>query len=229
MNCLIVDDDKISRRAMKHLVSELRYLKLVSEAENALEAINIINEQQIDLVLLDIEMPKLSGLDFLKNASKHPLVILITSKPNYAVEAFEYSVVDFIVKPVKSERFIRAIEKAKAAFEKLRIENTLAKEYFFIKEKGVSTKLLIDEINYIQALGDYVTIYTAAKKYTLHYTLSAIEKELPAANFFRIHRSYIVALSKIDKIEDSSAYLANVQIPIAENNKTELLKRLNSL
>jgi DNA-binding LytR/AlgR family response regulator len=229
MNCLIVDDDKISRRALKHLISELGFLHLIGECENALEAISVLNKKSIDLVLLDVEMPKLSGLDFLKNSNHYPLVILITSKANYAVEAFEYNVVDFIVKPVKTDRFLKAITKAKILFDKNKVSQIKEKEYFFVKEKGISTKLAINDILYIQALGDYITIHTVSKKIIIHYTLMAIEKELPSHLFFRLHRSYIVALSKIDKIEDFTAYITSHKLPIAETNKTELLKKLNSL
>jgi len=229
MNCIIVDDNKMARVALKQMVSEIDFLMLLGDCENAMQAINLINKKKVDLILLDVEMPKMSGLDFLKSLPDRPLVILITEKPDYAVQAFEYNVVDFIVKPVKEARFLKAVQRAKEIFDSNLKTLEVDKEYFFIREKGVSSKLLIVDILYIQALGDYVIIHTPHKKYTIRYTLSAIEKELSRSKFMRVHRSYIVALDKIDTIEENTAYIHQNPIPVGDSQRPELMKRLNLL
>lgn len=229
MNCLIVDDNKMARAALKHLVSGLGFLYLVADCENIMEASNILSRQKVDLILLDVEMPKISGIEFLKTVPNHPLVILITAKPEYAVEAFEHNVVDFLVKPVKEDRFLKAIYRAKEVFESNSKMVEINKEFFFIREKGISTKLIIADILYIQALGDYVNIHTPGKRYTIHYTLSAIEKELPATRFMRVHRSYLVALDKIEAVEEGTAFIYQNPIPVGDNQRAELMKKLNLL
>lgn len=229
MNCLIVDDNKIARTVLRHLVNNLEFLHLVGDCESAGEAGKVMSRELVDLLLLDVEMPGMSGIDFLKTISRPPLVILITARPEYAVTAFEYNVVDFLVKPVKEERFLKAIYRAKEIFDSNIKMLETNKEYFFIREKNVSSKLVISDILYIQALGGYVTIYTAAKKYTLHYTLTAIEKELPPSKFMRVHRSYIVALDKIDTVEEGTAFVYQIAVPVADKYRSDLMKRLHLL
>lgn len=229
MNCLIVDDNKMARTVLKHQIEDIDCLNLVAECENVLQATNILDKEKIDLILLDIEMPKTSGIDFLKNVSKRPLIILITSKPEFALEAFEYNVVDYIVKPVKEDRFIKAIMRVKEIYESNTKTIKSDKEFFFFREKGVASKLNIQDILYIQAMGDYITIHTANKKHTIHYTLNGIEKELPGDRFMRVHRSYIVSLDKIDSVEDGSAYVFQTNIPIGDSHRSSLMKRLNLL
>jgi DNA-binding LytR/AlgR family response regulator len=229
MNCLIVDDNKIARTVLKHLVSGINFLQVVGECENIVEAGSVLNREKVDLLLLDVEMPKVSGLEFLKAKPDHPLVILITSKPDYALEAFEYNVVDFLLKPVKEERFLKAIYRAKETLDSKQHWMEMEKDFFFIKEKGKSTKVNINDILYLQALGDYVCIFCPQKKFTIHYTLSAIEKLLPPSKFMRIHRSYMVALNKIDSFEDGTVYVNQNAIPIGESQKSNLLKQLNLL
>ena len=229
MNCIIIDDNKMARTVLKHFVREIEFLNFVGECENVLQATTLLSKEKVDLLLLDVEMPRISGIDFLKSLTDHPLAILITANSNYAVEAFECNVVDFIVKPVKEERFLKSIFRAKEIFDSNTKPLGHDKEYFFIREKGISTKLLITEILYIQALGDYITIHTAHRKSTIHYTLSAIEKELPASKFLRVHRSYLISLDKVDKVEEGTAYINQQPIPIGDTQRSDLMKRLNLL
>lgn len=229
MRCLIIEDNKVAQTALKHLVASLDFLELAGICDNVVTTANILAKEKIDLLLLDIELPKVSGLEFLRSMKEHPLVILVTSRPEYAVDAFDYNVVDFLLKPVKEERFLRAIHRARDIFDnQSRIEET-AKDYFFIREKGSSVKLVIADILYIQALGDYVTIHTATKKHTIHYSISAIEKKLPESQFLRVHRSYIIALDKIDSVEDGTAFVYQQPVPVGDTQRPELLRRLNQL
>ena len=229
MKCLIVDDSKMARTVLKHQINNIDFLKLIGECEDALEATNFMNKEKIDLLLLDVQMPKISGLDFLKSIPNRPLVILITSRPEFAVEAFEYNVVDYILKPVKEERFIKAVLRVKDIYNSLSGTIKADKEYFFFKEKGVASKLKISNILYIQAMGDYINIHTMEKKYTIHYTLNAIAKELPSDRFMRIHRSYIVALDRIDTVEDGTTYICQNHIPVSDLHRSALMGRLNLL
>lgn len=219
----------MARAVLKHQVNNIEFINLIAECENALQAAEILNKENIDLLLLDVQMPEISGIEFLKSLKKRPLIILITSKPEYAVEAFEYNVVDYILKPLTEDRFIKAILRVKEIFDSQSKTIKSDKEYFFFREKGVASKIKIDDILYIQAMGDYITIYTSGKKYIVHYTLSAIEKELPANKFLRIHRSFTVALDKIEKVEDGTAYIFQNTIPIGDTKRSELMTRLNLL
>ena len=229
MKCLIIEDNKVAQTALKHLVGSLDFLELAGICDNVVAATNILSKEKVDLLLLDIELPKTSGLEFLRSMKEHPLVILVTSRPEYAVDAFDYNVVDFLLKPVKEERFLRAIHRARDLFDnQSRIEET-AKDYFFIREKGSSVKLVIADILFIQALGDYVTIHTATKKHTIHYSISEIAKKLPESQFMRVHRSYIVALDKIDSVEDGTAFVYQQPVPVGDTQRNELMRRLNQL
>lgn len=229
MNCLIVDDNKMARTVLRHQVEAIKYLNLAGECEDAMQAANFIKKEKIDLMLLDVQMPDMSGIDFLKMVKNRPLVILITSRPEYAVDAFEHNVVDYILKPVREDRFVKSILRAKEIHESNSRSLKTEREYFFFREKGVSSKILFHDILYVQAMGDYVTIYTSQKRWTVHYTLSAIEKELPAEKFMRVHRSYIAALDKIDTVEGGSVSIFQNVVPVSDHQRSLLMTRLNQL
>lgn len=229
MNCLIVDDNKMARAVLRQQVQGIEFLNLVGECENVMQATSMMDKVKIDLLFLDIEMPEISGIEFLKSVTNRPLVILITSRDDMAIEAFEYNVVDYLLKPVKGDRFIKAIMRAKEMFGVKNKETKPEKEYFFFREKGVASKLKISDILYVQAMGDYISIHTREKKYTIHFTLNAMEKELPQDKFLRIHRSFIVALDKIETVEDGTAYIFRNNIPVGDKHRSSLMSRLNLL
>jgi DNA-binding LytR/AlgR family response regulator len=154
---------------------------------------------------------------------------LITARPEFALDAFEYNVVDYILKPVKEDRFIKAILRAKEVFDSNTKTVKSDKEYFFFREKGIVFKIKINDILYIQAMGDYINIQLPEKKYTLHNTLTAIEKELPEEKFIRVHRSYIVSIDKIDTVEDGTAYIYQTNIPVSDSHRSSLMNKLNLL
>jgi len=228
MNCIIVDDNKLARAAIKQLITEVDFLTLKEECENPVDAFNYLQKENIDLIFLDVEMPGMSGLELIKNLKKHPIIILISAKKNYAVEAFELNVADYIVKPVTINRFMTAVSRAKELFDKKdqKVDSD-EKEYIFIRSNSVLTKIKIKEIVYIQALGDYVNIFTATKRHTVHITLKSMEEKLPKGMFYRLHRSYLVALDHIDNIEENTAYVGQHPLPIGEQFKKELLKKLH--
>lgn len=231
MNCLIVDDNKMARMAMKQLVSQVNDLVLVGECDNAMEAYNKVNKESIDLLLLDIEMPGMTGLELTKNlGNKSPLIIFTTAKTDYAVEAFELNVVDYIIKPVSPARFLQAIEKAKEVLESTRQDLKVEeKEFVFVRDNGILKRIDINEILYLEAMGDYVKVHTAQKFHVVHSTLKAIGEKLPAAKFMRVHRSYIVALNKIDFIEEGVINIGKNSIPVADAYRGSLNQHLNLL
>lgn len=230
MNCIIVDDNKMARTATKQLVAQVNFLNLVQECASPIEAFNCLKKEKIDLVFLDIEMPEMTGIELIKNLEHQPLIILITAKKEYAVEAFELDVVDYIIKPVNLNRFMLAVDRAKEIHDnkEQKIElNDVEKDYIFIRSEAILTKVKIKEITYVQAMGDYVNIFTANKRHTVHITLKAIEEKLPHQLFYRLHRSYLIALNHIDNIEENTAYIGKHPIPIGEQYKKELLKKIN--
>jgi DNA-binding LytR/AlgR family response regulator len=217
--------------AMKQLVSQVKDLELVQECEDAMEAYNLINSQQIDLIFLDIEMPGMTGLELTKNlGSKSPLIVFTTAKKDYAVEAFELNVVDYLVKPVTPSRFLQAVERANEALasdkEEVKVEE---QEFVFVKDNGILKRINVDDILYLEAMGDYVKVHTSQKFHVLHATLKSIEEKLPATKFIRVHRSYIVSLSKIDFIQEGVISIGKATVPVADTYRTTLNKRLNLL
>lgn len=229
MNCIIVDDIKTERMALKQLISQVSFLNLKHECSNPIEAFNYLQKESVDLVFLDVEMPGMSGLDLIKNLEKRPIVILITAHKDYAIEAFELNVVDYLVKPVELSRFMVAISRAKELVNTRddSVEMNNDKDYIFVRSNSVLTKIRIKDIIYIQALGDYVNIYTSEKRIAVHITLKGIEECLPSDKFYRMHRSYVVALDHIDSVEENTAIAGKHMLPIGENFKKEMLKRLN--
>jgi len=231
MNCIVVDDNKMARMAMKQLVSQVNDLDLVAECEDAINAWNILQKEKIDLILLDIEMKGMSGLELtqkLKDAST--LIIFTTAKTEYAVEAFELNVVDYLVKPVSPARFLQAIARAKEVFESNKqMLNVEEKEFVFIRDNGILKRINIDEILFLEAMGDYVKIHTAQKFHIVHATLKSIENKLVPGKFLRVHRSYIVAINKIDFVEEGVINIGKIPVPVADAYRSVLNQRLNLL
>ncbi len=231
MNCLIVDDNIIARTTMKQLASQVSDIKVVGECESGIDAYNFLKKNEVDLLLLDIEMPDMTGLELTKNlGDKSPLIIFTTSKKEYALEAFELNVVDYILKPVVPARFIQAIDKVREILqsntEEVKINND---EFIFIRDSNIVRKIQMDDILYAEAMGDYVKIFVGKKFYAIHTTLKATEERLPSSKFLRVHRSYIVAISKIDTIQDGAIIINEKPIPVADAYRAGLNKRMNIL
>ena len=226
MRTLIVDDNKMARLVLKNLVAQVEYLSFAGECQSGVDAINFLNREKVDLVLLDVEMPEMTGMELIKQLTNCPLVILTTSKREYAVEAFEQKVVDYVVKPVLLPRFVKAVERAKEIFETSAISSATS-DFFFVRSDGAWTKIMFDEILFIQALGDYVIIQTKTGKYTVHITMKVLEEKLATGKFQRVHRSYIVAISKIATVTEGMLYIDNKPIPVADSYKDQLMGKLN--
>jgi len=195
------------------------------------EAINYLkNEEEIHLIFLDIEMPEMNGIEFLNSLKNPPQIIIVSGKGKYAIDAFEYNVTDYLLKPVNYPRFYKAIDKATARFEQNKV-HLVGKDEIFIKKNSTLVRLKYDDILWVEALENYVIFNTFKEKYTIHFTMKAIEQKLPSNKFTRVHRSYIVNTSSIDVIEDNAIIIktddGSKNIPIGKSYKDKLMKDIN--
>ena len=229
MRCIIVDDDELSRSILEDLVNDTEELELIKSCEDAVEAFKLIKEEHIDLVFLDIEMPKMDGMEMLRNLNPLPQIIFVTAHAEYAVESYEYNVTDFIQKPISAARFLKAIDKAVSRFEEKRANITEKDKTIFIKTDSKLVQINTEDILYVEALGNYMRLYTSGGKYTILSTMKDIAAKLSSDDFVRVHRSFIVRLDKIESIEDQFIIIQGKQISIGKAYKEELSKRLNLL
>lgn len=227
-SCLVVDDNDVARMLLLQLLQQIPSLTVKGECNNAPDAAEFISNNKVDILFLDIEMPGMSGFDLLKALKNRPVTILTTASKNYAEEAFELNVADYIVKPVALPRLAMAVQRAAELIKGKDAElNTIEKDYVFIKENKILKKVVLDEIYWFESKGDYVKIHLADKYYIIHSTLKQMEERLNKAKFIRVHRSYMVALNKIDYMEDNVLYLNNSPIPVSESCKADLFKALS--
>lgn len=234
MNCIIIDDDQTARLVVQQLLQQSDDLTLIEEFSNAIDAIKFINANPVDVIFLDIHMPSFSGFDFLQTIKNPPKIILTTSDSNFALEAFEYAtVVDYLVKPIVKERFDKAVSKLKnfqgtSTESETKTADAGSKELYVNVDRRL-IKIRFDDINIIEAKGDYIRIKTEDQNIIVHSTLKKIEDKLPTSIFLKVHRSFIINLSKIVDIEDNSVLIKRDIIPVSRSNRAELMKRLNLL
>ena len=228
LNCVIIDDEPLARECIEGYVSQVDFLSLVGTGTNPLELSQILNRQSVDLIFLDIQMPVLNGIDYLKMNTNLPMVIITTAFPNFALEGFQLDVLDYLLKPVTFERFSKAVSKAKDYSQlrmKVSVDDTVrrSEEYFFIKCTNKFERIYFEDILYIQGLQNYVTIFTKKGKYITHLTLKAVEDNLAKQSFMRVHKSFIVAISKVEAVEDSDLIIESSRIPISRNFRSEVM------
>ena len=220
----------MARMLLIGMLGQINGITVVGDIEDAPLAITELKKNDIDILFLDVEMPGMTGFELLKILPERPLTIMITSQPSYAAEAFELNVVDFIVKPFNVARVIQSVERT---MELLKMKNSFIKnvenDHVFIKDGRSIRKIEMKDILWFEAKGDYVKIVTPKTPFIIHATLRSMEEKLSGSAFVRIHRSYIVAISKIDFIEDGIAHVQGEQLPISENYKNELQKHLRLL
>lgn len=215
---------------LSHLVTQTGLVEVIGQCSDAMEAHQQINRHSPDLAFLDIEMPGMSGIELLRSLPKKPLIIFTTSNKDYALEAFELNVVDYLLKPVTLPRLLQAIEKAREVLQRDNSEvNNVDDDNVFIRDNGALKKVRLDEILWIEAMGDYIKIYTPGKWHIVHTTLKAVEEKIRSAKLMRIHRSYIVSLDKIDSIEDGVLNIMSTPIPVADSYRSQLMKKLKLL
>jgi len=229
LNCMVVDDEELSRSIVNHYIDKTNFLKLKYECSNAIEAVNILDKNDdVDLIYLDIEMPEMTGMELLQSIDHDYEVILTTSGEKYAVKAFENSVTDYLVKPFEYSRFLKASVKAKNNLEgQIRINE--GQDDIFVKSDSKVVKINLEEIFYVEALADYVIFITERGKFIVHYTMKGVEKRLPSSFFSRVHRSFIINLRRIESLEDFAVVVNKNRIPIGASYKETFIKRLNFL
>jgi len=231
MNCIIIEDESMSVRIIQEFIRKTTDLNLVHTFSNAIDAINILqSDESIELIFLDIELPEMSGMEFLDSIKEPPQVIIISSKGLYAADAFDYDVADYLVKPITYARFYKAIQRARKRLEKDKLDK-VGRSEIFIKKDATLVRLKYDEILWIEALENYVIFNTFNEKFTIHFTMKAIEQKLPQEKFTRVHRSFIVNTSCIDAIEDNSVLVkvhdGTKSIPIGKSYKDKLMGDIN--
>jgi DNA-binding LytR/AlgR family response regulator len=232
INCLIIDDEPLSRKGLKEYISDIGFLNLVGEFDNPLDATHQVASGEVQLLFLDIQMPKITGLDFLKTLNNPPPVIFTTAFPQYALDGFELNALDYLLKPVSFDRFLKAAMKAKEYYEvrQKNIEENIsvnsAPSYFFVKADNKLVKILLEEILFVEALQNYVSIQTTGKKYITYLTFKSVEEYLPAGKFIKVHKSYIIAAGKVDSIDGNDIRIGDYHIPISRNLKEDVMMQL---
>lgn len=226
MNCIIVDDEQMSRDVLEQCINQVDFLNLVKSCSNPMEALNFLQKENIDLIFLDVEMPEMTGFDLIKNIKQLPQIILTTSKKNYALEAFEYHITDYLVKPIQQARFLKAVLRAKEILEK---ENhiSVSTDHIFVKSLSKFIRIQTKDILWIEALGDYANIYSNNERITVLTTMKDLESKLSSTDFVRVHRSYIVRFDKIKIIQDAIVQIDQKIIPVGKSYKENLMARLN--
>lgn len=224
MNCVIIDDEPLAREGLSNYVREVDFLHLVDTCTNPVELIKLLDQHPVDLIFLDIQMPKMNGLDFLKIVQKPPMVIITTAFPSYALEGFQLNVMDYLLKPITFDRFFKAANKAKEYYQLLHKtassdthKTEKEEDYFFIKCGSKYEKIYFDDILYVQGMQNYVTIYTRKGKYMTLLYLKNLEENLDKKAFIRVHKSYIVSIDKIEGIEGNEIFIQSNKIPISRN------------
>lgn len=221
--CLIVEDEPLARNLLTEYVKKVPFLNLVKACSNPMEALEVLRTNAIDILFLDIQMPEITGITLLKILQKKPMVILTTAYSEYALESYELDVVDYLLKPITFDRFLKSVDKAAQ-----RINSTIAPErpsveppasFVFVKDGTKLVKINFDDILYVEGLKDYVTIHTKQQKVVSLQRLKSLELQLPSDKFIRIHHSYIIALKAIDVIHKGDVQIGNAMIPISDTYK----------
>jgi len=233
MNCIAVDDEPLALKLLQDNISKVPFLKLVTTCNDAFEAMKALQENKIDLVFIDIQMPGLTGLQFIGSLENKPLVIFITAYKHYALESYDLSVVDYLVKPVPLDRFIKACNRAKELHELKAIKQYNAVqssvEYFFLNIDYSQVKVIFEDIVWIEGLRDYVKINlkSTEKALIVRTSLKAIEPQLSPNKFIRIHKSYLVAISEITAVRKNSIFIKEMELPVGETFRDTIDKLIN--
>jgi len=227
MNIIIVDDEKPAIKILSQFAAKIPFLKLRTATTNPFEALELLSVEKIDLLLTDIEMPDLSGVALVRSLEQKPLVIFTTAYENYALQGYELDIVDYLVKPIRFERFLKAINKANKLFNlNQQFDDKKNVEFLTIKVEYKTVKIALNDILYIEGLKDYVKIYCANEMYLTRLNLKGIASKLPPQDFLRIHRSFIVGLSKIKSFQKSQILIANKSLPIGNSYRAAILQKL---
>ena len=219
MNCLIVDDEPIAIDVIKAHLEKISYVNMVLKTTSAFEGIEIINTKSIDVVLLDIQMPELSGIELLNSLKYQPLIIFTTAYPDYAIKSYDFDAIDYLMKPIAFDKFLKALNKANLRLKEQKLNYTKVSDFIFVKTAYKTVKIYLTDILYLESNKEYVTFHLENEKIKAQLTLSSIEGQLPSNLFTRIHRSYIIAIDKINEIERNTLIINGDRLSIGTNYK----------
>lgn len=220
IKCIIIDDEPLAIKIIENYLNDFQNMELMATFNTAIAALPIIEKGEVDVIFLDINMPKMSGLDFLRSLPVKPHIVITTAYREYAVESFDLDVLDYLVKPIPFGRFLKTITKINNRYsEKEKTSETSFKEepFIFLKVDKKLMKIKLNDILFIESLKDYIKVITTTGDYLVHKSMTSISEELPAENFLRIHRSFTIAINKIKSIEGNSIEIANRRVPIGRN------------
>ncbi len=227
LKCVIIDDEPIARKVLQEFVEEIDWLELAGQAENPLKAMALLNAGDIDILFLDINMPKINGIDFLKNSKTNASVIITTAYAEYAVESYGLNVVDYLLKPISFDRFLKACNKARetrvpAAAQ----QHSKPSDHFFIKSNNQIEKVFYDDLLYAEAMLNYVMLYTTTRKLMVYVTIKSLEEQLPSAIFIKVHKSFIVNINKVKRIEGNVLDIGNEKIAISQSLREKVVSEI---
>jgi DNA-binding LytR/AlgR family response regulator len=228
MKCIIVDDEPVARKILQEYIEEIDYLELIGQAENPLKAMPLLNAHDIELIFLDINMPKLSGIEFLSMSTLKASIIMTTAYPDHAVEAFGLAVLDYLVKPIAFDRFLKACNRAKEIRKQAAVAPApeTRSDHFFIKCNNQIEKIGYDELEYAEAMLNYVMLYTSTRKMMVYVTIKTLEEQLPSAIFIKVHKSFIVNMNKVKSIEGNVLDLGHKKITISQNLREKVISEI---
>jgi DNA-binding LytR/AlgR family response regulator len=225
LSCIIVDDEPIARKILQEFVEQVPFMDLQGKFENATKAEAFLKNSAVDMIFLDIEMPKVSGLQFLQKLNIESMVILTTAFPQYALEGYELDIIDYLLKPFAFSRFLKAVHKAKEYYQMKNVAPAaFQSSYIFIKSEKRIEKIELNEILYAESVGNYVSVYTESKKIIAYLTMKSLECQLPSEEFIKIHQSYLVNCAKIDAIEGNEIKIGNRSLPMSRNYREMVMK-----
>lgn len=227
LNCLIIDDEPLARKGISEYVREVDFLQSAGECTSAAEAASIMAAHQIDLLLLDIQLPRLSGIDFLKTLTRPPMAIFTTAFSEYALEGYSLDVIDYLVKPIPFDRFLKAVQKAHD-FHQMRQRDlpTASPDYFFVKSNGKYERVAFSDILYVESMQNYVLIHLPGQKLIVYMTLAGLEAQLPPRRFMKVHKSFVVSIEQVNAIENNEIIIRQARIPVSRTLKDDVMKRI---
>lgn len=237
IRCLIVDDEPLALHILEDYISKVPFMELVKSTTNPIEALTMVQDGNIDLVFLDVQMPELTGIQFLRIANGKTKVILTTAYPQYALEGYELDVVDYLLKPIAFDRFFKSAQKAQGIINPAKVsvvteqpaqqaqpQNDFMSDFIFVKSEHKIQKVYLHQIQFIEGLKDYISIFTTAERIITLQNMKKMEDTLPSQHFVRVHKSYIVALNKIDSIERSRIRIGDKIIPVGDTYRDDFFK-----
>ena len=229
VNCLVIDDEPFARELIMEYIRQIDYLNPVAQCKSASEAAGILHKNRIDLMFIDIQMPNISGIEFVKALAHPPLIIFTTAHSEYALDGFDLAVVDFLLKPISFARFLKSVEKVESYMKIQPADNQITNNFFFIKCEHKIERIILTDILYIEAMANYVIINTHEKKFISHLTFSGIVEQLPTHLFVRIHKSYLVAIAAIETIDGAKVIIDNKRLPLSIHYKNDVMNKIDSM